>query len=304
MAAPSRKARRKKKSRGKKRPPSRLRRILLRGVRLSLLIGLPTLLLSVVWIDHKVSTRFQERTSSFPSKVYAAPWTLERGDRLDPVKFQEELERQGYQRVEHQPRHAGEYRRDGQRWSLFLRATLTAVGPREALPIQVDAWWGKVRAIRDQRTSTSLQSFSLEPEPLFTFYQEHQEERHWTRLEEIPPGLVQAVIALEDRRFPSHHGIDPTGIARALWADVRAGRVVQGGSTLTQQLVKNLLGTGNRSLMRKVVEAVGAVTLELHHDKDSILEAYLNEVYLGQRGPVSISGVGEASSFYFGRALQ
>ena len=305
MAAPSRKGRRrKKKSRGKKRPPSRLRRVLLRGLRLFLLIVVPTLLLSVVWIDHKVTTRFEERTSSFPSKVYAAPWTLERGDRLDPATFQKELERHGYQRVEHQPRQAGEYRRDGQRWSLFLRETLTSRGPRAALLIEVDAWWGKVRAIRDHRTSTALPSLSLEPEPLFTFYQEHQEERHWTRLEEIPPELVRAVIAVEDHRFASHHGIDPTGIARALWADLRAGSVVQGGSTLTQQLVKNLLGPGSRSVMRKAVEAVGALTLELHHDKDSILEAYLNEVYLGQRGPVSISGVGEASSFYFGRALE
>jgi penicillin-binding protein 1B len=304
MAAPSRKGQRKKKrSRGKKRPPSRARRLLRRGLRLFLLVAVPTLLLSVVWIDLEVSARFEERTSSFPSKVYAAPWTLERGDRLDPEEFQEELERQGYRRVQHEPQRAGEYRRDGQRWSLFLRAALTPVGPREALPIQVDAWWGKVRAIRDQRTTTSLESFSLEPQPLFTFYQEHQEERHWMRLEEIPPALVEAVIAVEDHRFRGHHGIDPTGIARALWADLRAGQVVQGGSTLTQQLVKNLLGTNRRSLMRKLVEAVGAVTLELHHDKNSILEAYLNEVYLGQRGPVSISGVGEASSFYFRRAL-
>lgn len=304
MAAPSRKGRRKKKqSRGKKRPASRRRRLLLRGLRLFLMVTVPTLLLSVVWIDHQVSTRFEERTSSFPSKVFAAPWTLERGDRLDPVDFQKTLEQQGYRRVSHEPRRAGEYRRDGQRWSLFLRETLTSQGLRAALPIQVDVWWGKVRAIRDQRTSRSMESFSLEPEPLFTFYQEHQEERHWTRLDEIPPALVQAVIAVEDRRFLSHHGVDPTSILRALWADVRAGRVVQGGSTLTQQLVKNLLGTGSRSLVRKVVEAVGAVMLELHHDKDSILEAYLNEVYLGQRGPVSIAGMGEASTFYFGHAL-
>ena len=168
MAAPSRKGRRKKKSRGKKRPPSlrsrspnrRLLRLLLRGLRLFLLIAVPTLLLSVVWIDLKVSARFEERTSSFPSKVYAAPWTLERGDRLDPAEFQKELERQGYHRVQHEPRQAGEYYRDGQRWSLFLRETRTSRGPQAARPIQVDAWWGKVRAIRDQSSSAPAMVFS------------------------------------------------------------------------------------------------------------------------------------------------
>jgi penicillin-binding protein 1B len=300
MAAPSRKGRRKKKARRKKRPAGGWRRLLKPGLRFLLLIVLPTLLLSVVWIDHKVSTRFEERTTTFSSRVYAAPWTLRRGDRLDPARFEEELQQQGYRAVNREPRRAGEYQRDGQNWSLFLRESFTAAGRQEARPVEVEAWWSKVRRIRDLRTAGTLEAISLEPKPLFTFYQEHQEDRRWTKLAQIPPQLVQAVITVEDRRFRGHHGIDPTGIARALWADIRAGAVVQGGSTLTQQLVKNLLGTGSRSLPRKLIEAVGAVTLEWHEDKDAILEAYLNEVYLGQRGPVSISGVGEASSFYFG----
>ena len=111
------------------------------------------------------------------------------------------------------------------------------------------------------------------------------------------------LLTVEDRDFYGHIGIDPRGLARALWANLSAGRVVQGGSTLTQQLVKNFYLTAERTFTRKLNEMVMALLLEIHYEKDEILEAYLNEVYLGQTGSRAIHGFGLGSLFYFSRPL-
>jgi penicillin-binding protein 1B len=251
-------------------------------------------------VDRGVARRFEARTSSFPSRVYGAPYTIARGAPVDPTALLEQLRRLDYVEVAAAPAGAGEFRRSGNDWEVYLRAAAMPEGQRDAGPVLLDVRRGRLRRIDDARTGEPLERFSLEPELLFTFYGALQEERRWTPLEEIPSSLLQAVEAVEDRRFRRHHGVDLIGIGRALLANLRAGGVVQGGSTVTQQLVKNLYGPGRRTLGRKLREAAGAVALELHYDKDLILEAYLNEVYLGQTGPVAISGVGEASRFHFG----
>ena len=125
------------------------------------------------------------------------------------------------------------------------------------------------------------------------------DEHRPIRLAELPRSLVDAVIAVEDNRFFEHSGLDVRGLLRALWVNTRAGRVAQGGSTITQQLVKNRLLTAERTLTRKITEAWLALVLEWSYPKETILEAYLNEVYLGQRGPLAIRGVGAASRAYF-----
>jgi penicillin-binding protein 1B len=125
--------------------------------------------------------------------------------------------------------------------------------------------------------------------------------REWIPLGRIPSTLIEIVLAVEDRRFFSHHGIDPIAVARALWANVTRGGVVQGGSTLTQQLAKNLYYSPQRTMRRKLRESVAAIALEFKYRKEEILESYLNEIYLGQAGSVSIYGVGEAAHRYFGK---
>lgn len=288
---------------GRKRSPasrSRLRRFLRRTLQYLAAILLLASAAALFWIDRTVSHRFEERTRTFPSRVFAAPFALRRGGPIDPEGLEAQLRRRGYREVKASPSRPGEYRQRGGDWDLFLREAETPRGRREALQVRLDSWWGRVRRIRDLRTATALDEVTLEPEPLFSFYGDVQEERHWAAIDAIPLALRQAVEAVEDRRFRSHHGVDLIGIGRALVTNVRAGETVQGGSTLSQQLVKNLLGPGRRTVSRKVVEAAGAVTLEWRHSKDEILEAYLNEAYLGQRGPVAISGVGDAARFYFG----
>src|SRR6185503_11522067 len=128
-----------------------------------------------------------------------------------------------------------------------------------------------------------LRFVQLEPEPLAAVFGKDREDRTVLPLSAFPKVLVDAVLAAEDQRFFNHHGVDPFGVLRALWEDARSGQVVQGGSTITQQTVKNLYLTSQRTLGRKVKEALMAVVLDATYSKERILEVYLNEIYLGQR---------------------
>jgi len=251
-------------------------------------------------VDRSVVHRFEERATTFPSRVYAAPYKVTHGSRIDVASLLEQLKRREYHEVSQEPERSGEFRRDRNDWVIFLHAADMPGGRREAFPVRLNVRWGKVRRIRNLFAREILDEISLEPEQLLTFYSDLQEDRRWISLSEMPASLQRAVEVVEDRRFRRHHGVDLVGIARAAIVNVRAGGVVQGGSTITQQLTKNLYDPRKRSWARKVLETIAAVMLELHYDKDLILEAYLNEVYLGQRGPVAISGVGDSSRFHFG----
>jgi penicillin-binding protein 1B len=277
-----------------KRPPG-LRRLLLRTLGGAGLLAFVTF----ACIDRSIVHRFERRTTTLPSRAYTRPFTIARGDRVDEPALLAQLARLRYTEVRSDPEAPGQFRRKGNDWVIFQRTAMTLGGAREAMPVELKVTWGKLRRIENLRDGEHADSFALEAEPLSTFYGQVMEERRWTPLAEIPPHLLRAVETVEDRRFRRHGGIDLVGIVRALGANLRAGHVVQGGSTITQQLVKNLDGPAQRTLRRKVIEAAGALALELHYSKDEILEAYLNEVYLGQVGPVAVSGVGDASRFFF-----
>ena len=143
----------------------------------------------------------------------------------------------------------------------------------------------------------------LEPMEIGAIYPNHKEDRILLQLQDVPPLLVAALVAVEDHRFYDHAGVSVKAVARAALANIRSGSVVQGGSTLTQQLVKNYYLTRERSLSRKFTEAIMALLLDWHYDKEAILEAYLNEVYLGQSGARAIHGFGLGAHFYFNRPL-
>ncbi len=129
------------------------------------------------------------------------------------------------------------------------------------------------------------------------------EERSPVSLSEIPPLLTQAIVTLEDPRFLSHEGVDTIGIARAIWANIKAMRYAQGGSTITQQLVKNIFLSNDKKLKRKLTEWILAPMVESTFSKDEVLEAYLNEIYFGQLGAYGVHGVARASDYYFGKSL-
>src|SRR5262249_43491707 len=158
-----------------------------------------------------------------------------------------------------------------------------------------------VSAIARLDTGQALDSLEFEPEILAGIYDQAAEERRLVKMNEVPKLLVQAVLAAEDKRFLEHHGIDLRGVFRALLANLRSRRVVQGGSTLTQQLIKNFFLSSSRTVERKLTEAAMALLAEWHYGKLEILETYLNEIYLGQRGSRGLYGVWEGAQFYFGK---
>ena len=143
----------------------------------------------------------------------------------------------------------------------------------------------------------------LEPLMIGGIYPKNLEDRILIKLDQVPPYLLETLVAVEDRDFYSHWGVSPKSIARAVWVNTSGGKMTQGGSTLTQQLVKNFYLTSERSLTRKLTEAMMAMLLELHYDKREILEAYLNEVFVGQDGQRAVHGFGLASQFFFSQPL-
>jgi len=152
--------------------------------------------------------------------------------------------------------------------------------------------------------SASLVMARLEPMMIGGIYPAHNEDRILVRLDQSPPYLVDSLVAVEDREFFQHFGVSPKGIARAMYVNLASGSLRQGGSTLTQQLVKNFYLSSDRNIIRKGLEAMMAMLLELHYSKEEILEAYLNEVFLGQDGSRAIHGFGLASQYYFAQPLQ
>jgi penicillin-binding protein 1B len=168
----------------------------------------------------------------------------------------------------------------------------------------VDIENDRVSRLVDADSGVALSKIRLQPARIATLYGALEEDRRFVRLGEVPPLLVAGLQAVEDRDFKHHHGIDVSAIARAAWANLIAGHVVQGGSTLTQQLVKNLFLDRGQTLSRKLNEALLSLLIEAHYDKSRILEAYVNEVFLGQQGAQAVHGFAAASEFYFGRDLR
>ena len=161
----------------------------------------------------------------------------------------------------------------------------------------------KLDRIEDLVSVKAIDEFRLAPK-LIAMLESDNEDRLAIPLQNYPRLLIDALILTEDRRFYDHHGINPVGIIRALITNIRAGQTVQGGSTLTQQLVKNLFLSSERTITRKANEALMSLLLDWRYDKNRILETYLNEIYLGQNGDTQIHGFELASQFYFGRSIR
>ena len=150
----------------------------------------------------------------------------------------------------------------------------------------------------------SLDSFTLAPESLTNDALMKSGARSQLAFKDIPPVLVQAITSIEDRRFFDHHGLDIFGVARALLRNAGDERMGQGGSTITQQLIKNTYLTPERTLRRKYAEAMLSFTLERRLSKEDIFALYCNEIYLGQRGVVAVRGVDQAARVFFGKELK
>lgn len=248
------------------------------------------------------SYRYAGQGWKFPTRVYAdwREWKI--GDRVAEDDVRDALERARYRRVWKKPAAPGEYRARGATFELRLRPFVfpehVERGGEVSATIESGTLATLTEGFEDPRPRGILR---IEPELLAEFSDLARERRSFVPLNDIPRHVVQAVVASEDRRFFRHYGIDLLGLGRATMRNVRAGGVVEGGSTLSQQLVKNLFLSRERNIFRKFHEALLAVMLELRYSKEEILEFYLNQIYLGQRGSWSLCGVEEAALFYFNK---
>lgn len=255
----------------------------------------------MIYLDAVVQEKFSGKRWTVPAKVYARPLELFAGQRLGRDDFLTELDALGYRRVA-RVQGPGEVAVAGNRVELHSRGFQFYDGSEPAQRLQVNFTASQVSALA-QPGGGPLAVARLEPLLIGGLYPAHNEDRILVQLDEVPPYLVETLIAVEDRDFYRHFGVSPRSIARAIWVNASAGGVVQGGSTLTQQLVKNFFLSNERSFTRKGTEALMALLLELHYDKREILEAYLNEVFLGQDGQRAVHGFGLASQYFFGQPL-
>ena len=263
-------------------------------------IGLVVAVVYLAVLDQRVSARFEGRRWELPARVYARPLELYTGLNLTAAQLEAEIAALDYRRPFH-PARPGTWTAGQGVYRLSTRAFEFWDGAETSTPVEVTLVDNSVQSLRHAVTGQNLALVRLDPALVASIYPTHHEDRILLRTGDLPPTLVAGLIAVEDRRFYSHYGIDMRGLARAMWINLKARRWVQGGSTLTQQLAKNFFLTPDRSLWRKANEAVMALILEQRYSKDEILETYFNEIYMGQNGPRSIHGIGLASRFYFGR---
>ena len=268
------------------------------GLGFAIAFGVPY----TVYLDGQVRARFDDLSWETPTRVYARPLELAPGEPLDATTLRLELDAARYDEVIG-ARQPGTFMRDGDRFIIARRTFISLEGMEKTRRVEVVLLRSRVSTVRDIDTGETLARFRLDPARIATLYGAEQEERRVAKLGQMPPLLVFGLQAVEDRDFKRHFGLDFTAIVRAMWANARAGHVVQGGSTLTQQLVKNLFLDRSQSLLRKVNEALLSLLIEARYDKTRILEAYVNEIFLGQQGGQAVHGFAAASEFYFGRAL-
>jgi penicillin-binding protein 1B len=267
-------------------------------------LGLGFLIPYTLYLNHEVGERFGQLRWQIPTRVYARPLEVAPGTALDAATLKTELDAASYR--EDGGERPGTYARDGGRFTIASRGFNDVDGAVQPRRIEVAVAGGRVASVRDLTSKKALRTARLDPARIATLYGQKQEERRLVRIEEVPELLVTGLQAVEDRDFNHHFGIDLSGMARAAFKNVAAGRAKQGASTLTQQLARSgLLGIGQeQTLTRKGKEIIYALLIEARYDKRTILEAYFNQVYLGQRGSQAIHGVAAASEFWFGRDLR
>ncbi|HSP33120.1 MAG TPA: PBP1A family penicillin-binding protein [Thermoanaerobaculia bacterium] len=280
-----------------------LRRNIFRAISIVVVVFLAGIGALFLYVYKESVGKFQLRRLSLPTRVFADLTPLKPGAPLGSDDVLEKLDRLGYRqnRVLAQP---GDYMGGGAHIDIYLREFRHPSGTYPAQPVRITFnRAGAIDAVVSLKEPGAIENAALEPELLTSILSDQLENRQPVQLNQVPQHLQDAVIVTEDVRFWHHPGVDPIGVFRALGRNIRAHSVAQGGSTLTQQLVKNYYLTSERTMKRKILEAFMAIILDAKYSKQEILEAYLNDIYLGRNRSISIIGIGEASHFYFGKPV-
>ncbi|ABX51028.1 penicillin-binding protein 1B [Shewanella baltica] len=266
------------------------------------LAGLAVVTFYSIYLDQIIAQKFEGQKWHLPAQVFSRSMALYPGAAVSHPQMMAELKLLGYRKVAN-PRQVGEFSASSTRIELWRRPFLHPEGDQVEQRVMISFDSNGVSSVSRVSDKRQLAVFHLEPVLLDRIITGDGEDRLFVPTEEMPKSIVQALLLVEDRSFYEHHGVNPFAIARAAFVNISAGRTVQGGSTLTQQLAKNFFLSSERSLLRKVREALMAVIIDFRYSKDEILEAYLNEVYMGQDKSRAVHGMGLASRFYFGRPI-
>ena len=293
-----RKTTRKRKTQRKKKKPSLLKR----WVAQLTVILICVFLSYCVFIDFQIRKEFDGKRWSVPARVYAQPLELYAGRNYGLRPLRKRLEDAGYQSVS-KLTGPGQYRSGASSIDIYTRQFHYWDGLERAKKIRIQINNKRISSISELDNGQSVPIIRLTPKLIGKIFPLHDEDRVLVTHKNIPGALIDALIAVEDRNFFNHFGLDPKGILRSIFANLMAGKVAQGGSTLTQQLIKNMFLTRERTFSRKLNEMLMALMLEYHYSKENILTAYVNEIYLGQNGARSIHGFGTAAEFYFSKPL-
>lgn len=256
----------------------------------------------LIYLDAQVRYKFEGKRWALPAQVYARALEIYDGRALNLNNLEQELALLRYRKRD-DASSPGSYQVTGRQVTIYARAHHLPEGEQPAAQFRFELKDDVVQQL-SPLAGPQKTLYSLDPFKIGGIYPQSKEERLLLSYTALPPQLVQALLVTEDRSFYSHWGIAPSAILRAMWKNFRAQRVVQGGSTLTQQLVKNFYLSRERSLWRKVNEALMSLMLESHYDKAAILETYANDIYLGQSGATAVHGFGMASMFYFAKPLE
>ncbi|GGP36774.1 penicillin-binding protein 1B [Shewanella algicola] len=267
-----------------------------------LLVGLAVVTFYAIYLDQIIAQKFEGQKWHLPAQVFSRPMALYPGAAVNHPQLMAELKLLGYRKVAN-PRQVGEFSASSTKIELWRRPFLHPEGNQAEQRVMISFDSNGVSSVKRMSDKRELAVFHLEPVLLDRIIAGDGEDRLFVPTAEMPSSIVDALILVEDRSFYDHYGVNPLAIARAALVNISAGRTVQGGSTLTQQLAKNFFLSSERSIVRKVREALMALIIDFRYSKDEILEAYLNEVYMGQDKARGVHGMGLASQFYFGRPV-